>query len=82
MLTFQVIFGSATSKIEQTYFLSATLADWCQFINEVILDFIENNSEKIGGTGRIVEIDKMKFGKRKYYRGYPEEGHWIFGGVE
>ncbi|GFS34989.1 uncharacterized protein NPIL_196131 [Nephila pilipes] len=56
---FQISSDSATSEIRQTYhFSSATLADWCEFINEVILDYTENDSEKIGGTGRIVEVDE------------------------
>ncbi|GFT43232.1 DDE_Tnp_IS1595 domain-containing protein [Nephila pilipes] len=55
MLTFEIILGSATSEIGQTYsFSSATLADWRQFINEVILDYVENNSEKIGGAGLLL----------------------------
>lgn len=40
------------------------------------------NKEKIGGPGRIVEIDKNKFGKRKYYRGHFVEGQWVFGGYK
>ena len=40
------------------------------------------NSEKIGGPGKIVEIDESKFGKRKYNKGKRVEGEWVFGGVE
>ena len=29
-----------------------------------------------------VEIDKSKFGKRKYYHGHQVEGQWVFGGRE
>jgi hypothetical protein len=29
-----------------------------------------------------VEIDESKFGRRKYNRGHPVEGCWVFGGVE
>ncbi|GFT86238.1 DDE_Tnp_IS1595 domain-containing protein [Nephila pilipes] len=83
LLTFQVLLGSATSEIGQTYrFSSKTLADWRQFINIVILDYIENNFEKIGGTGRIVEVDESKFGKRKYHQGHPVEEQWVFRGGE
>ena len=37
---------------------------------------------KIGGPGRIVEIDEAKFGKRKYQRGRIVRGSWVLGGVE
>ena len=40
------------------------------------------NSEILGGEGKIVQIDKSKFGKRKYHRGHPVEGQWVFGGIE
>ena len=37
-------------------------------------------SGKIGGQGKIVQIDETKVGKRKYNRGRMVEGHWIIGG--
>ena len=37
---------------------------------------------KIGGNGKIAEIDKSKFGKIKYNKGHSVEGVWIFGMVE
>ena len=40
------------------------------------------NSVKLGGPGKIVEIDESKFGKRKYHRGHHVEGQWVFGGYE
>ena len=39
-------------------------------------------SEKIGGPNKIVEVDESKFGRRKYHRGHPVKGLWVFGGVE
>jgi hypothetical protein len=34
----------------------------------------------IGGENEIVEIDEIKFGKRKFHRGKRVEGVWVFGG--
>ncbi|KAF8764989.1 hypothetical protein HNY73_023011 [Argiope bruennichi] len=44
--------------------------------------YAEENSEKIGRMGKIVEVDESKFGKRNYNRGHRVKGQWIFGGVE
>ena len=43
---------------------------------------LEQDSEVIGGPGKIVEIDESKFGKRKYNRGKRVDGVWVFGGIE
>ena len=41
-----------------------------------------DKSEKIGGDGKIVQIDERKVGKRRYHREYPVEGQWVCGGIE
>ena len=43
--------------------------------------YMEGCSEKIGGPNKTVEIDGNKFGRRKYHRGHPVKGQWVFGGV-
>ena len=43
---------------------------------------MDSVSEPLGGLGVIVEIDEVKFGKRKYHRGRLVEGHWVLGGIE
>jgi transposase-like protein len=47
-----------------------------------MLVYLEGCSEKIGGPKKTVEIDESKFGRRKYHRGNPVKGQWVFGGVE
>ena len=59
-----------------------TLAGWGQFCTEVMLVYMQGCSEKVGGPNKTVEIDKNKFGVRKYGRAHPVKGQWVFGGVE
>jgi hypothetical protein len=44
--------------------------------------YLEGCSEKIDGPNKTVEIDASKFGRRKYHRGHPVKGQWVFGCVE
>lgn len=47
-----------------------------------MLEYIKAKSEKIGGGGKIVEVDELRFGKWKYWKGHIVDGQWVFGGVE
>ncbi|GFT33214.1 hypothetical protein TNCV_1045571 [Trichonephila clavipes] len=57
---------------------SHTISDWKQFVHEVILDHVEENSEQIGGIDCIVQIDESILEKRKYNLGRAVEGQWVF----
>ncbi|XP_061191636.1 uncharacterized protein LOC133199826 [Saccostrea echinata] len=59
-----------------------TIVDWYNFAREVCTCVLEKESEKIGGEGKVVEIDESKFGKRKFHKGRKVEGVWVFGGIE
>lgn len=60
----------------------STGVDWDSFCREVCEITLLENSEKLGGKGKVVQIDESKFGKRKYHRGHHVEGQWVFGGIE
>ena len=40
------------------------------------------NSVKIRGEGKVVQIEESKIGKQKYHRGHHFEGQWVFGRIE
>jgi hypothetical protein len=52
------------------------------FCRETMLVILEGCCLKIGALNKTVEIDEGKFGRRKYHRGQPVKGQWVFGGVE
>ena len=45
---------------------------------EVCVNWVFSRCKKIGGEGKVVEIDELKFGKRKYNVGRVVEGQWVF----
>ena len=57
----------------------STGADWDSFCRDVCEIIMFENSEKLGGESKTVQIDESKFGKRKYHH---VEGQWVFGGIE
>lgn len=59
-----------------------TIVDWKNFAREVCLCILKQDSERIGGPGKHVEIDESKFGKRKYHRGKRVDGVWVFDEIE
>jgi len=59
-----------------------TVVDFYNFLREVCCVILQEQSEPIGGPGKVVEIDESKFGKRKYNKGKRVEGQWVFGGIE
>ncbi|GFX86942.1 mitotic-spindle organizing protein 2A [Trichonephila clavipes] len=46
-----------------------TVVDWYMFCREVCMVACVNESAKLGGEGKIVEIDESLFGKMKYGKG-------------
>jgi transposase-like protein len=82
-LKYDIVRHVAAHLIQQEYgFSSKTIGDWGMFRRETMLVYMEGCSEKIGGSNKTVEIDESTFGRRKYNRGHPVTGQWVFGGVK
>lgn len=84
--TFNMTINEDPLKEEKQQCLSrSTVSDWFNYCREsVVIYQIEKNEfrGKIGGPGKIVQIDESKFGKRKYNRGRHVEGNWVLGMIE
>ena len=59
-----------------------TAVDWDMFCHELCEVALFESRVKLGGPGKVVQIDESKIGKRKYHRGHVVEGQWVFGGIE
>ena len=59
-----------------------SVVDWYNLCREVCSEVLEKENVKIGGLGKIIEIDESEFGKRKYHKGRKKDGVLVFGGIE
>lgn len=55
---------------------------YVKILFQLCLDWLEENTEMLGGEGAVVVIDEVKIGKRKFQKGRLITGQWIFGGFE
>ncbi|XP_044753610.1 uncharacterized protein LOC123312257 isoform X2 [Coccinella septempunctata] len=69
---------------QQTEYSESTISAWYHYCREMIIDHFDLHLQnmKLGGPGKIVQIDESKFGRRKYNRGRRVEGHWVLGMIE
>ena len=82
-LTYDIMRHEPANQIQyEHHFSDHTIADWDMFCGETLLVYLEGSSEKIGSPNKKVEIDESKFGLRKYHKGHPVRGQWVFDEVE
>lgn len=57
------------------------ICDWARFCREVLIQWCLKRNGQIGGTGKIVEIDESKIGRRNLNVRRSVEGQWVFGAL-
>lgn len=72
---------SVTEAARHTGTSSSTAGDWYTYCREVCFVNSSLYSRKIGGPGKVVEVDESHLFTRKYHRGRQHVGVWVFGGV-
>ena len=70
-------YESEYSKIDE----SGNIYESGKISSSVNLVLMEESC-KLGGPGKTVQIDESKIAKKKYHRGHHVEGQWVFGGSE
>jgi len=66
LITYDILRRDPTHHIENELGLSNhTVADWDVFCREIMLEFLEGSSEKIGGPNKTFEIEDSKIGRPK-----------------
>jgi len=59
-----------------------TIVVWMNFFREVCARYFIDHPAKLGGVGKVVEIDETLITRRKYNRRRFTGEQWLFGGVE
>lgn len=68
--------------VKETGLSQPTVRKLIYSFREILSLWLAENSSKIGGEGKIVEIDESAFGKRKYNRGRLRKVRWVVGGID
>jgi hypothetical protein len=76
-----------SQQVEAMFGISChAAADWSSYFRDICAIYMcEVAGEKIGGAGKVVEIDETKIFKRKNHQGRltssEERAEWVFGGI-
>lgn len=62
----------------------STIAYWFDLLRDILVDTLgeHQNTAKIGGPGKIVQVDEALIGRRKYNRGRLVPGTWVVGLID
>lgn len=73
---------SHQTLIRETGLCSNTVSKLVTQFRDLLCTWLVETSTKIGGRGKIVEVDESAFGRRKYNRGRVTKTRWVVGGLE
>lgn len=59
-----------------------TVSKWFAVFRSALAKSLEESAEKIGGEGRVVQIDETVIARRKYNRGRIVPQQWLFGAID
>jgi transposase-like protein len=82
---YDFLLGCSHTILETRYgFDDKTVTKWMRIFRRLMVwDLAELGvNGKVGGRGKIVQIDEAKFGVRKYNRGHRVNGVWVVGGID
>jgi hypothetical protein len=82
-LTFHFFYGhtSREAALESSTSLSS-VHRWWHVLSLFTLHWLKKNQEKIGGEGKVVEVDEAIVRRRKYKKGRKKKEMWVVGGIE
>lgn len=63
---------------------NSTIAWWFDLFRDMLVDTLDINQaiSKIGGPGKIVQVDEALIGRREYNRGRLVPGTWVVGMID
>lgn len=61
---------------------SATITVWFSYCREVCIDWVQKNSQQIGGKGIVVDINTAELEKIKFNKNQHNCSQWVLGGIE
>jgi hypothetical protein len=83
LISWEWLYKTPARALSHKYkFSPKTITAFYKHLRILVAGDIQEENQKIGGQGVVVEVDECKMGKRKYHRGHRVDGVWVFGGVE
>ncbi|XP_076049674.1 uncharacterized protein LOC143030411 [Oratosquilla oratoria] len=73
---------SVKLALVETRMSHKSVSDWNGFCLEAVEVYMNESLEKLGGSGKVVEIAEARFGKAVSSKAEDMNGVWVLGGIE